>query len=88
MTPLPENHSFNSDVKKLKELFPHKVSFESIAEKHGIPEARIAFLKKVYTDNNHDLIILRDKVIELNLSHTEAGVIFTYHGAVQFGIVL
>lgn len=61
-------------------------TFEYIALKHCIQPERISFLKKVHTDNSHNLIVLRNKLIELRLNKAEMTAVLTYHGAVIAGV--
>lgn len=67
---------------RMKPLFPHKFNFEYIAQNRGITPERISLLKQLYKDYSHNIIVLRQKVIEHKLSDTEALIIFTYYSAV------
>ncbi|GAA3945131.1 hypothetical protein GCM10022209_46070 [Chitinophaga oryziterrae] len=69
-------------------LLAKHFTFEYIVLKHGVPPQRIPFLKKVYTDNSHSLIVLRNKLIELGLNKAEMTAILTYHGAVIAGVAI
>jgi hypothetical protein len=69
----------------MKQSSPTNYTFEYIAAKRRLTPKRTSFLKKIYKGYSHSLITLREKVIELNLSNTEALIIFTYHGFVASG---
>lgn len=65
-----------------------RYTFEYVAQKHGIPIERLPFLKKVYTDNCHDVVILHNKLLALNLSKEEMQMVLTFHGGFVSGMAI